>query len=186
MRKPQRRRLTKKQKRLVKAMVLDPNATLDELGQSSDYHDKANVSRALKAPAVVDALAKCRELMDQREKLTLGALLTHLEDGLEATDIRSLKVEGEKFKVSAEVKDFPTRHKYLTSAFKLRGLEKPEQDASPSGPVNIAIILAGGGSEAEKTALADALLAARLARGLHPLENRNLTPDEAASYRRSP
>lgn len=182
----QRKRLTDQQKKLVKAVVLNPDATLDQLGASSGYSDRQKVHRALKAPAVVDELAKCRELMDQRPKLALGKLLDHLEDGLEATEVRSLKVDGSKFKVSAEVKDFTNRGKYLDRALELRGLLKQKADAAPNGPVNVAIILMGGGSEAEKTAVADALLAARISRGLHPSENRLMTEDEAATYRRTP
>lgn len=181
-----RKRLTGQQKKLVKAVVADPNQTLDELGRQADYSGRQNVARALKAPAVVDALAQCREMMDQREKLSLGKLLDHLEEGLEATEVRSLKVDGSKFKVSAEVKDFTNRGKYLDRALELRGLLKQKADAAPNGPVNVAIILMGGGSEAEKNAVADALLAARLSRGLHPIENRLLTEDEAAQYRRTP
>ena len=117
---PQRKRLTPKQKRLVKAVVMDPHQTLEQLGQASDYHGAANVNRALKAPAVVDALAQCQQLMDQREKLTLGALMTHLEEGLEATEVKALKVVGTAFKVESEVKDFGVRHKFLSTALELR------------------------------------------------------------------
>mgnify|MGYP001576817748 FL=1 len=165
-------------------MVTDPSATLDELGRQADYAGRQNVARALKAPAVLDALAKCREIMDQREKLSLGKLLDHLEEGLEAMEVRSLKLDGSKFKVSSEVKDFAVRHKYLTSAFELHGVMGNKVDAAPSGPVNVAIILAGGGTDEEKAALADALLAARLSRGLHPLLNRSMTTEEAAQFTR--
>ncbi len=185
MRRPQRKKMTAKQKALVKAVVLDPSASLTELGRTSGYAGRQQVSRALKAEVVQDELAKCRSIMDQREKLTIGALLTHIEEGLEATDVRSVKLDGTIFKVSAEVKDFNARHKFLTSALKLRGLEKSDKDAMPSGPVNVALILLGGGSEAEKTAVADVLIAARLSRGLHPIENRKMTEEEAAQYRRT-
>lgn len=185
MRSPQRKRLTPKQKALVKAVVIDPNASLSELGETSGYSSAQHVHRALQAPAVVDYLAQCRDLMDKREKLTIGALLTHLEEGLEATEIRSLKVDGEKMTVSAEVKDFAVRHKFLTSALKLRGLEGADKDDAPTGPMNVALVLLGGGSDAEKTAVVDLLIAARLSRGLHPIENRKMTAEEAASYRRT-
>ena len=179
-----RKRLTRKQKKLVAATIMDPHATLDEQGKQAGYAGRTQAWRALQAPAVVDALSKCRALMEQREKLSLGALLTHLEEGLEATEVRSLKVVGSKFKVEAEVKDYQVRHKFLGTALELHGALKGKQDAAPSGPVNLAIILMGGGSEAEKAAVADALIAARLARGLHPVENRKLTEDEAEQYRR--
>jgi hypothetical protein len=182
----QRKRLTPKQKKLVKAVVLDPHQTLDELGESSGYNNRSAVHRALQAPAVKDALNHVRDLMAQREKLSLGALLTKLEEGLEAKDIRSLKVDGTKLRVATEVEDQTTRHKFLVTALELHGAIKQKADAAPSGPVNIAIILAGGGSEAEKNAVADTLIAARLARGLHPTENRLLTEQEIESYRRTP
>ena len=174
-----KRELTRRQAKLVRARVMDPHATLDELGLQAGYAGRSQAWRAMRAPAVVDALSKVRGLMDEREKLSLGALLTHLENGLEATGVRSVKLDGTKLKVSAEVKDFGTRHKYLTSAFKLWGLEgRDEASAAPSGPLNLAIILAGGGTDEEKIAVADILLAARRARGLHELENRMLTPQE--------
>lgn len=183
---PQRKRLTTQQKKLVRAVVTNPHATLEELGESSGYSGKSQVHRALKAPAVVDELAKMRGLMDEREKLSLGALLTKLEEGLEATQVRSLKVTGTTFSADIEVADQSVRHKWWESAMELRGLKKKDEPSAANGPINIAIILAGGGSEAEKTAVADALLAARLARGLHPIENRDLTPEEAEEYRRTP
>lgn len=183
---PQRKRLTTRQKKLVRAVVMKPHATLKELAQSSNYHDAPAVSKALKAPAVVDELAKMRGLMDQREKLSLGALLTKLEEGLEATQVRSLKVTGTTFSADVETPDQSVRHRWWESAMELRGLKKKDEPSTANGPINIAIILAGGGSEAEKTAVADALLAARLARGLHPIENRDLTPEEAEEYRRTP
>lgn len=182
---PQRKRLTPKQKKLVNAVLRDPHASLSELGRSSDYDNAANVARALKAPAVVDALERFRGEMEQRPKLANGKILDRLEEGLEATDVRSLKVDGSKFKVSAEVKDFSVRHKYLETVLELKGVTKQKADAAPTGPVNVAIILMGGGSEAEKTAVADALLAARISRGLHPSLNRLMTEDEAATYRRT-
>lgn len=178
------RGLTIKQRRLVKARVMDPDATYDELASRSDYNSRQAVYQAMNTPAVQGALERCREIMEQREKLKLGALLEKLEEGLEATEIRSLAVDGDKLKVSAEVKDFSTRHKYLETALELKGLTSKDKEAAPTGPVNIAIILGGGGSEAEKAAVSEVLLATRIARGLHPLENRALTEQEAEKYRR--
>lgn len=180
-----RNKPTRKQKKLVKAIVEDPTATLEELGRRAGYSDRQHTHRALKSEAVQGELAKCREMMDADDRLQLKPLLNHLAEGLEATEVRSLKVDGSKLRVSAEVKDFDARFKYLDKALELRGLTKQRGDEAPSGPVNVAIVLMGGGSEAEKAAVADALLAARISRGLHPIENRALTEDEAATYRRT-
>jgi len=181
-----RKRLTAKQKKLVKAYVVDPTAKLKDLADTSGYAGKTQVFNALQSKTVQDELVKFRELMEQREKLSLGKILDHLEDGLEATEVRAVKLEGSKFKVSAETKDFTNRGKYLDRLMELRGLTKSKSDVPPSGPVNVAIVLMGGGSEAEKAAVADAMLAARLSRGLHPIENRPLTPEEAEQYQRRP
>lgn len=181
---PQRKRLTKKQKALVKAVVMDPNATLAAHGEASGYKNAASTHRALKAPAVVDALVEVRGIMSQRDKLSLGTLMTRLEQGLEATSVRSLKVEGEGFKVEAEVADHNVRHKWWASAMELHGALRPEVEAGPSQVTNIAIIMAGGGSEQDKNNMAEALMASRIARGLHPFESRALTEDEALAYRR--
>ena len=178
--------MTRQQKKLVKSVVRNPTATLVEHGANSGYTSAQHVHRALRAPAVVDALSEVKSLMNEDERLRYKSLLNTLAAGLEATDVRSLKVDGTQFKVNHEVADFAVRRNYMRDALELHGvLGNKVEGTSASGPINIAIILAGGGSDAEKTALADALLAARLSRGLHPLENRDLTSDEAATYQRS-
>ena len=183
---PQRQRLTRKQRALVKAKVKDPTASLSKLGVEAGYTSAQHTHRALNAPVVQNELAKVRSLMDEREKLSLGALLTHIEDGLETTEIKALKLEGSKVTVKTEVKDMKTRGAWWDRAMELRGLRRSDQEPAQSGPINIAIILAGGGSDAEKTAVADALLAARIARGLHISENRMMTPEELSDLRRTP
>lgn len=177
-----RKRMTPQQKKLAKAVVLDPGASLSQLGVNSGYTSAQHVHRALKAPAVVDYLAKARDLMDQREKLSLGALLTKMEEGLDATELKSVTLdEDNKIRPSVEVPDFSVRHKYLETAMELRGIAgKKDESAPAAGAVNLSIILGGGGSELERQGVVDVLVAARISRGLHPLENRKLTPDEIA------
>ncbi len=180
-------KLTPKQAKLVKATAMDPHATLEERGLRAGYSGRQQAYRALKAPAVVDAMEKIRGLMEEREKLSLGSLLTRIEEGLEATDLRSVKLDGDSMKPSVEVPDFAVRHKYLETALELRGLSGKKDEATPgAGAINLAIIFSGGGSELEKQGVADVLVAARLSRGLHPLENRKLTAEEAEQMRRTP
>jgi hypothetical protein len=182
-----RRRMTPKQKKLAKAVVLDPAATLSQLGEQSGYAGRSQVHRALQAPAVVDYLAKARDLMDQREKLSLGSLLTKIEEGLEATELKSVALDDDaKLRPSVEVPDFAVRHKYLETAMELRGIAgKKDEAGQAAGAINLSIILGGGGSELERQGVVDVLVAARISRGLHPLENRKLTPEEADEMRRT-
>lgn len=183
--KPKKPKMTPKQKKLLKVTMLDPDATLEDRGRQAGYSGRKQAWRAMKSPAVLNALEQCREIMKEREKLSLGALLNKVEEGLEATSIKSLKVEGTKFAVESEVKDFGVRHKYLETALELHGAKESALSPSVSlGPLNIAIVLNGNGSDAEKDALSDALLGARIARGLHPLENRRLTEEELEAYRK--
>ena len=175
------KRLTRKQKRLVRERVLDPDATLHEIGARAGYtQPRQHAFRELAKPHVK---AEVIRLMDERPKLRLGALLSKLEEGLEATTIRSLKVDGTNFAVESEVVDHAVRHKYLETGLKMRGaLGNEITDGAPVGPINIAVILGGGGSAAEQSAVVDALTASRIARGLHPTENRKLTDGEAAKF----
>lgn len=176
------RRLTRKQRKLVRAKVLDPDATMRELGEVSGYTSVQHVARELAKPHVQDEV---RSLLNERPKLRLGSLLLKLEEGLDATEIRSLKVsESGGLKADAEVVDHSVRHKYLETALELHGAKKGKDEGAAAGPLNIAIILAGGGSEAERSATVDVLLASRLARGLHPIENRRMTEKEAEQFQR--
>jgi hypothetical protein len=158
-----KRKVTRKQAAIIKARVLDPHATQKEIGDKLGIA-QPHVARELAKPHV---RAEIRSYMDERPKLRLGALMEKLEHGLDSTRIDSVKLEGSIIKVATEVDDQPTRHRFLETAFKLRGALGPDaSDGTPSGPVNIAIIMAGGGSDVERKAMAEVLEAAAITRGL--------------------
>ena len=171
-------KLTAKQAKLVKARVMDPHATLEQIGKLSGYASKTQAHRALNTPQAQDALAKCRVIMEQREKLSLGALMTRVEEGLEAMKVQSVKLDDSIISVSTETPDFTARHKYLETALGLHGALDNRKEDVATGPVNIAIVMAGGGSDAERQAISEVLAAARVARNLHPTENRLMTDEE--------
>ena len=174
-------KMTRRQAKIVRARVLDPFASQSEIASKVGVGQR-HVSRELAKPHVRDEV---NALMDARPKLRLGALLSRLEEGLEATEIRSVKLHGTILKAEVEVEDQSVRHKFLDTALKMRKILGPEAgEAGSTGPVNIAIIMAGGGSDTDRAAMADVMVAARIARGLHPLENRRLTEKEAEEFRR--
>ncbi len=177
------KRVTRQQDRLARARVKNPSATLVELGEKAGYSSASHVHRALQKPHVKDQI---RELMNSNKNLRLGSLLKKLEEGLEATDLRSVRLEDSSLKAEVEIPDMAVRHKYLQDALKLHGALSNDEQQQNVGPINLAIILGGGGSELERQGVADVLTAARISRGLHPLENRRLTEKEAEQFRRSP
>lgn len=132
-----RKRLTPKQNRLVKAVVLHPNATLDELGKESGYNNGASVHRALKNSGIQ---ARVSELMDAHPQLKMGRLLNKLAAGLESKKER-VSISG---KVVGTSPDMGTRHRYLETAFRLNGALRQEADASGAGTrMALAVILLG-------------------------------------------
>lgn len=118
----------RKQARLARERVKDPDATLRELAQRADYSDSANVSRSLKLPAVKQKVA---ELMDARPKLRDEALFKKLEEGLDAKTTKFFAHEGTVVD-ERETIDFPTRHKYLETALVMKG-HKRADDQAPTG-----------------------------------------------------
>lgn len=177
-RKPHRKYLTKKQRKLVRAVTRNPSATLAALGQNAGYTSAQHVHRALNAPGVVGAMSEIRTLMGRDDRLALTALLGTLAEGLSAT--RPI-ITAES---TIEIKDYAVRRNYMRDALELHGVLGNAATVAPTGPANIAIILAGGGSDADKAALVDVLLASRRVRGLHPVDNRLMTPEEIDASRR--
>lgn len=172
------RRLRKKERRLVRARVADPDATLEEIGAQAGYvQPRKDAWRALQREPVKVAV---RELMNKSEKLQLPTLLKKLEEGLEARETKFFADKG-KVRETRDVIDYGIRHRYLDTALEMHGVK----DKAEAGVVNIAMIFNGQGSEDERHAVSEALLAARISRGLHPIENRKLTPQEAAQFTKS-
>lgn len=158
-----KRKVTRNQAALVAAKIADPFATQRELAHKLGT-TRDTVAKDLAKPHVKALIC---ELMDERPKLKLGAMLDRLEEGLDSTRVQSVKLVDSIISVEAEVPDQAVRHKWWESAMKMRGALTPDaSEAGHSGPINLAIILAGGGSEEERQAMADVIAAARTARGL--------------------
>lgn len=121
-----KRRLTDKQRELVKASIENPRDTLSELAVKSGYSCEPAVSRALSSPGVK---AKIQEMMDRRPKLRDDAFLDHLENGMEA----------EKQSATGEnIADWGNRHKYFETGLKLKGALTPDME---HGGLNIQIVI---------------------------------------------
>lgn len=116
-----KKRLTKKQAKLAKMALKNPEATLDELGELSEYSGgKTSVARALALPHVKDRM---RALMDLRPKTSLPGLLTKLEEGLEAKVTKIASFEG-AITDEREYDDMATRARYLEIASDWQGLSE--------------------------------------------------------------
>ena len=162
--------MTAKQRKLIRAKVRNPNATLKELARKTTYAGPAEVWDALQGK---DVQAGIRAMMNRSKKLQPSALLKNLEEGLAA------KVVFQGSQMSAP--DHNVRHKWWQDAMKLQGALKND-DSGSQGAFNISLILLGGGTEEQRDQYADMALLSRRNRGLHPLENRKLTPEEVAEY----
>jgi phage terminase small subunit len=121
------RTLTKKQKGFVKDYVLTENGTQSALKNydTKDYNT-ANVIAVenLQKPTIIEEIENVRKSV--AEALTDELLLqVHLE-GLKA----SSEIRDENGEVLLEKPDYAVRHKYLDSAYKIKGTYAPEKHAS--------------------------------------------------------
>lgn len=176
------RRLTKKQAKLVRARVLHPEATLSELGVKVGYTSAQHVHRVLSTPKAQEAVATEKALflerMNKRKDLSHDVILDTMADGLKATRVQSVKLDDTIISVSTETPDFASRHKFMETVLEVRGIKHDPKDQTQTGPINLAIIMSGGGSDVERNAVAEVMAASRVSRGLHPTENRKLTEQE--------
>lgn len=165
--KAKRRGLTKGEYRAIKHKAAHPTATLEEIGRAAGYkHPLQSAWRAMNRPIVKQTI---QDMMNERPKLRLSSLLLKVEEGLDAKQTKFFAHEGEVIS-EVDVIDYGTRHTYLDTALELQGVKKKEEQ----GVLNISLILNGGGDLEIRAQTADALLQARVARGLHPTENRRL------------
>lgn len=119
-----RKRLTPKQRTLIKVKASNPDATSDELAIQTGYSTGAQVRQALASPNVK---ARLSELMEQHPKLKREVRLEKLAEGLDATYPTK----------DGEHADYATRHKYLDTALKLSGDLSQEQEAPPAARILI-------------------------------------------------
>lgn len=163
------RRLTLRQARIARARVKYPYDSQRKLGDRLGIK-QPRLARELAKPHVA---RKIIELMDQHPLTTAPGLLKTLRDGLVAKETKVFAHEGVIID-KIHLVDHKTRHSFLETALELRGLKNKQEQ----GILNISMILMGGGTEEQRTQVAEATLAFRRARGLHPRENRRLTKQE--------
>ena len=109
---PPRNGPSAKERKLAKEVVADPDRTLGQLGVAAGYCPASAQSSAWRALQREDVKETIRDLMDKREKLRDPALLTKMEEGLEASR------KGQA--------DFGIRHKYLETVLKVKGHLSPD------------------------------------------------------------
>lgn len=119
------KKLTRKQERLARAAVREPNASLSQLAKASGMTGgTASAWRAMQTPHVK---ARIRELMNANPDLQLPALTKKLEEGLGAKEIKFFAHEGRVVSERTTV-DYGTRHRYLETALELHGATEKVAD----------------------------------------------------------
>ncbi|MFH1723539.1 MAG: hypothetical protein ABII00_02840 [Elusimicrobiota bacterium] len=134
-----KRRLSKQQKKLVRARLRNPTASLTEIGIQAAYKQpRQSAYRALRNPHVQ---AELRAMMATRPKLRDERLLEKLEQGLEAKEMKFFQRAG-KVTETREVVAWGERRAHLELALKLKGhwrgdTEPPAPEASAAVLVQI-------------------------------------------------
>lgn len=121
-----RKKLTRKQERLARAVVKNPESSLNEL--AADARMAGGTSSAWRALQTPHVKARIRELMDANPALQLPALTKRLEEGLGAREIKFFQHEGRVVDERVTV-DYGTRHRYLETALELQGATEKVPDA---------------------------------------------------------
>lgn len=154
---PPRRRLTRKQAKLARARVKDPEATLEELGKQAGYRDRTHAHRELKKEHVQQRI---QDLMDAHPATTDAGLLKTLREGLQAQKTEFFQHEvitgyvpvkdGRKIVrdskgkpklrpvkelkiIAKDCVDHGTRHRYLDTAVELKGHKRKKLDVTSNG-----------------------------------------------------
>lgn len=116
---PRRKRLTSKQRKLIRVLSRNPEMPLDEAGRRAGYSDVSTVSRVLKSPSVQELF---REAMEKHPALKREAIVSKLAEGLDAQQTKFFAHEGNVQDERTTV-DYATRHSYIALAAKLGGYE---------------------------------------------------------------
>ena len=111
------KRLTRKQAKIARARVRNPDATQVEIGDKVGM-TQPHVARELAKPHVQERI---RQLMDANPRLTEKALTKKLVEGLNAKETKFFAHEGVVVSTRNTI-DYATRHRYLETALRLRGL----------------------------------------------------------------
>lgn len=131
-----KKRLTKKQAKLARAAVRNPDDSLSELGEKTGYSDPAKVHRALALPHVQDRM---QALMDLHPATSMEGLHKKLVKGLEAKETKFFAFEGSVVDEKT-VDDNGTQFRYFEKAAEMRGLleKRVRLTVDPPPPMSLA------------------------------------------------
>lgn len=116
----ERKKLTKAQERLARAVVKNPDAGNGMLADKTGYSDGEHVRRALKLPHVQERI---QHLMESHPATCPEGLHKKLVEGLDAQETKFFSFEGEVTDTRTVI-DFNTRHKYLETAAEWAGISE--------------------------------------------------------------
>lgn len=133
-----KRILTPKQKKLINAVISNPDATQKELSHIASYSHPSTVNKVLKNPLVQQ---KLRERMEKHPRLKADVLLDKLADGLDATKTMMASFQGQ-ITDEREYADYAVRHAYLDTALKIRGDLQPDERGATNVQINFVDLLA--------------------------------------------
>lgn len=119
---PQRRRVSPKVRKLIGALLDDPDLTLQKAGELAGYPAKNADKQASRALLSVSGQELFRREMAKRPKLHMSALAEKLEQGLDATQTKLFAHEGQIVD-ERELVDYGARHAYLSLATRLAGAD---------------------------------------------------------------
>jgi signal recognition particle subunit SEC65 len=144
-----RRRLTPRQRAVLKFVTEHPDATLEEIGIACGLSEEYPRQAAYDALNSKGVKSRMEMLMDARPALKDEALLVKLEEGLEAQETKFFAHEGEVVDERTTT-DYPTRRGYLELALKLKGRMKEQREVSgpnggpiPTAPAPLLAALSG-------------------------------------------
>lgn len=131
---PRRRRLTPNQRAVLKFVIANPDATLDEIGRACNLtpsHPAGGAHAVLHSENVQQRMLK---LMDSRPRLQDEALMIKLEEGLDSTKTDHVVSQRTGEVHTFKQEDMPTRKQYLDLAVRLKGALKNQTEVSgPNG-----------------------------------------------------
>ncbi len=115
---PKKKRVTRRQEKIARARVSDPNATQQEISDKTRT-TRPHVAVVLKMAHVQDRI---RALMEAHPDTTLEGLTNTLRQGLKATKVKVFHSDLDGISYAAPLVDHPTRHRFLETGLELHGV----------------------------------------------------------------
>lgn len=129
------RQPTRKQKKAVKILLENPSLTTSEVMRQAGYSEASIVDPNKNLLDTKGFIELVGEILPDSE------LLAAHKAGLNATLIKTAQFEG-SITDEKEYADYPTRHKYLETAYRIKGrLDAPNSDKT--GDINVTLAIYG-------------------------------------------